>query len=168
VTTEQDADFDGWYVQAYPRVRAAVTLAVGDADLAEEATAEAFARALVHWSKVKRASSSHAWVYTVAMNQVRSTLRRRGVERRWLRRHANEPVVHQAAPVEPDDPLWRAVGQLPRRARTAVALRYVADLSEAEVAEAMGIARGTVAATLHQARKRLGEMLADNEEERTQ
>jgi DNA-directed RNA polymerase specialized sigma24 family protein len=44
----------------------------------------------------------------------------------------------------------------------------VADLSEAEVAEAMGIARGTVAATLHQARKRLGEMLADNEEERTQ
>lgn len=168
MTTERDADFDGWYVQAYPRVRAAVTLAVGDADLAEEATAEAFARALVHWSKVKSAASSHAWVYTVAMNQVRSTLRRRGVERRWLRRHANERVVHQPPPVEPDDPLWRAVGQLPRRARTAVALRYVADLSEAEVAEVMGIARGTVAATLHQARKQLGELLADNEEERTQ
>jgi DNA-directed RNA polymerase specialized sigma24 family protein len=32
----------------------------------------------------------------------------------------------------------------------------------------MGIARGTVAATLHQARRRLGEMLTDNEEERTQ
>ena len=104
MTTERDADFDGWYVQAYPRVRAAVTLAVGDADLAEEATAEAFARALVHWSKVKDATSSHAWVYTVAMNQVRSTLRRRGVERRWLRRHANEPVVHQRPPVEPAVP----------------------------------------------------------------
>jgi RNA polymerase sigma factor (sigma-70 family) len=169
VTTDPEAGFDGWYVQAYPRVRAAVTLAVGDDDLAEEATAEAFARALLHWPKVSRATSSHAWVYTVAMNQVRSTLRRRGVERRWLRRQAGQPVVHQAPPVEPDDPLWRAVGQLPRRARTAVALRYVADLSEAEVAEVMGIARGTVAATLHQARKRLGELLADNhEEERTQ
>ncbi len=168
VTTDRDADFDGWYVQAYPRVRAAVTLALGDADLAEDATAEAFAKALVHWSKVKAATSSHAWVYTVAMNQARSTLRRRGVERRWLRRQAAQPAVHQAPPVEPDDPLWRAVGQLPPRARTAVALRYVADLSEAEVADVMGIAKGTVAATLHQARKRLAELLADtNEEERT-
>lgn len=167
VSTVRDAEFEGWYVQAYPRVRAAVTLAVGDADLAEEATAEAFARAVVHWSKVRAAASSQAWVYTVAMNQVRSTLRRRRVERRWLRGQATQPIVHQPPPVEPDDPLWRAVGQLPRRARTAVALRYVADLSEAEVAEVMGIARGTVAATLHQARKRLGELLADHEEERT-
>jgi RNA polymerase sigma factor (sigma-70 family) len=167
VTTEPDPEFDGWYVQAYPRVRAAVTLAVGDADLAEDATAEAFARALVHWSTVKSAASSHAWVYTVAMNQVRSTLRRRGVERRWLRRQAREPLVHQPPPVEPDDVLWRAVGQLPRRARTAVALRYVADLSEAQVAEVMGVARGTVAATLHQARQRLGELLAEHQEGRT-
>ena len=168
MTTERDAGFDEWYVQAYPHVRTAVTLAVGDVDLAEEATAEAFARALVHWAKVRNATSSHAWVYTVAMNQVRSTLRRRSVERRWLRKQAGQPTVHQPPPAEPDDPLWRAVGQLPRRARTAVALRYVADLSESEVAEVMGIARGTVAATLHQARKRLGELLADNhEEERT-
>jgi RNA polymerase sigma-70 factor (ECF subfamily) len=167
VSTDPDAEFEGWYVQAYPRVRAAVTLAVGDPDLAEEATAEAFARAVVHWPKVRAAASAQAWVYTVAMNQVRSTLRRRRVERRWLRRQASEPVLHVPPPVEPDDPLWRAVAQLPRRARTAVALRYVADLSEAEVAEVMGVARGTAAATLHQARKRLGELLAENEEERT-
>jgi RNA polymerase sigma-70 factor (ECF subfamily) len=167
VSTDPDAEFEGWYVQAYPRVRAAVTLAVGDPDLAEEATAEAFARAVVHWPKVRAAASPQAWVYTVAMNQVRSTLRRRRVERRWLRRQASEPALHVPPPVEPDDPLWRAVAQLPRRARTAVALRYVADLSEAEVAEVMGVARGTAAATLHQARKRLGELLAENEEERT-
>lgn len=167
MNTDRDAEFGGWYVQAYPRVRAAVTLAIGDTDLAEEATAEAFARALVHWQKVRAADSSLAWVYTVAMNQVRSTLRRRRVERRWLRQQASEPAVRQPPPVEPDDPLWHAVAQLPRRARTAVALRYVADLSEAEVAEVMGIARGTASATLHQARKRLAELLADNEEERT-
>jgi RNA polymerase sigma-70 factor (ECF subfamily) len=169
VTTDRDAGFDEWYVQAYPRVRAAVTLSVGEPDLAEEATAEAFARALVHWPKVKTATSSHAWVYTVAMNQVRSTLRRRALERRWLRRQAAGPATYQDPPVEPDDPLWRAVRQLPRRARTAVALRYVADLSEAEVADVMGIARGTVGATLHQARKRLAELLAEDHhtEERT-
>jgi RNA polymerase sigma-70 factor (ECF subfamily) len=56
--------------------------------------------------------------------------------------------------------LWAAVAQLAPRARTAVALRYIADLSEVEVAEAMGISSGTVAATLNKARTRLGELLA--------
>jgi RNA polymerase sigma-70 factor (ECF subfamily) len=168
VTTDPSAGFDTWYVHAYPRVHTAVRLAVGEADLADEATAEAFARALLHWSKVRDAVSPQAWVYTVAMNQTRSVLRRRSIERRWLRRQAAEPVADQQPPTEPDDALWQAVGQLPLRARTAVALRYVGDLSEAEVAEVMGIARGTVAATLNHARKRLAELLDDQpEEERT-
>lgn len=165
---ERDLGFDEWFVHAYPRVKAAVSLSVGDANLAEEATAEAFSRALLHWSKLQGSRSPNGWVYTVAMNQVRSTLRRRRVERRWLRRQPDPSSQQHAAPSEPDDPLWQAVRQLPRRARTAVALRYIADMSEQEVADAMGIAIGTVKATLHQARKRLAQDLAkDNEQERT-
>lgn len=150
-------DFDGWYADEFPRVRAALTLAVRDAGLAEEATAEAFARALVHWRKVSATRSPAAWVYTVALNQVRSTVRRRRLERRWVQR---QRVEHAAAPPDPDDELWRAVARLAPRARTAVALRYVADLTEAEVARAMGVTRGTVAATLHHARRQLAELLA--------
>lgn len=41
-----------------------------------------------------------------------------------------------------------------------MALRYVADLPEAEIAEIMGVARGTVAATLSSARKQLALQLA--------
>ena len=57
--------------------------------------------------------------------------------------------------------VMRAVQRLPARARTAVVLRYVADLTEAEVAEAMGVAPATVAATLSNARRRLAVLLAD-------
>jgi RNA polymerase sigma factor (sigma-70 family) len=150
-------EFEAWYAREFPRVRAALALAVGDAGLAEEATAEAFARALAGWPKVSAATSPAAWVYTVALNQVRSTLRRVRLERRWAQRQRAESAP---PPAEPDDQLWRAVAALPARARTAVALRYVADLPEAEVAAAMGIARGTVAATLHQARKQLAVVLS--------
>lgn len=59
----------------------------------------------------------------------------------------------------PDDELWSAVRSLPERQRLAIALRYVADLTEAEVAEAMGVRPGTVAATLSKARTQLATQL---------
>ncbi len=151
-------DFSVWYAASYGRVHRAISLAVGDADLAEEATAEAFARALVHWRTVRNADRPDAWVYRVALNQARSVLRRRRLEQRW---RARQQVVHQPPPEEPDSALWQAVSRLGPRARTAIALRYVADLPEAKVAEAMGITRGAVASTLHKARAKLGELLAE-------
>jgi RNA polymerase sigma-70 factor (ECF subfamily) len=154
---ESPDDFSQWYAACMPRIVRALTLAVGDAGLAEEAAAEAFARALVHWRSVRH-DRRERWVFQVALNQVRSRFRRHRLEQRWAQR---QQIVHQAPPADPDTALWTAVAQLPPRARTAVALRYVADLSEAEVAQAMGIARGTVAATLHKARHRLSQLLAD-------
>lgn len=151
-----DEGFSAWYASAYGRVRRAVTLSVGDPGLAEEATAEAFARALVHWKSVLAMGHPEAWVYRVALNQVRSQWRRGRLERRWLER---QRIGHQPPPPEPQTAIWLAVAELAPRARTAIALRYIADLSEAEVAAAMEISRGTVAATLHKARVRLGELL---------
>ena len=156
MTLSPDADFSAWYVATYPRVRRTLTLAVGDAELADEATAEAFARALERWAQVRRADAPHAWVHTVGLNLVRSTLRRRGLERRWL---ARQRVEHFPAPPEPDGPLWQAVAALPDRQRTAVALRYVADLTEQQVGDVMGISRGAVASTLSAARASLARRL---------
>lgn len=152
-----DPDFATWFAREFPRVKATVALAVGDHELAEEAAAEAFARALARWSSLRRDGYPNAWVYTVAMNQVRSWARRGRLERRYL---ARQHVRHAGPPPEPEPALWQAVAALPPRARTAVALRYVADLTETLVAEAMGITRGTVAATLHAARRRLADDLA--------
>jgi RNA polymerase sigma factor (sigma-70 family) len=155
-------EFESWYAREFPRVAATLALAVGDPGLAEEATAEAFARALTRWGQISRAGSPTGWVYTVALNQVRTTLRRRRLERRWA---ARQRIESTPPPADPDDELWRAVAALPERARIAIALRYVADLTETEVAAAMDVARGTVAATLHTARKRLARALAPDPEE---
>jgi RNA polymerase sigma-70 factor (ECF subfamily) len=153
---DERGDFAQWYAASYARVLRAVTLAVGDVGVGEEATAEAYARALMHWRTVRATHRPEAWVYRTALNHVRSRLRRARLERRWI---ARQKIGSHPPPPEPPTALWAAVAQLAPRARTAVALRYIADLSEAEVAEAMGISRGTVAATLNKARTRLGELL---------
>ncbi len=43
-----------------------------------------------------------------------------------------------------DEPLWQALRALPPRQRAVIVLRYYEDLSEAEIARAMGVSRGTV------------------------
>ena len=159
MSDDETDGFADWYAREFPRVRAALALATGDTGLAEEAAAEAFARALARWSRLSRGGTPTGWVYTVALNQVRSRFRRLATERRWL---ARQRAGHVAPPPEPDPALWDAVARLGPRARTAVALRYVADLSEAEVAEAMGLTRGAVASTLHKARARLAVLLSDS------
>lgn len=148
--------FDDWYRAELPRVRQALTLATGDSALAEEATAEAFARAVVHWPRLRTTDSPAGWVYTTALNQVRRSWRRALFEHRHARRHRNEAAQ---PPELPDPALWRAVAELPERARTAIALRYIADLTETEVAAAMNVSRGTVATTLSRARVTLAARL---------
>ena len=56
--------------------------------------------------------------------------------------------------------VWRAVRALSPRQRTAVALRYVLDLPEPEVARIMGVSRGSASATLVAARRTLVSLLA--------
>lgn len=56
--------------------------------------------------------------------------------------------------------VWAALGNLSPRQRAAVVQRYYLEMSEAEMAEEMGIAPGTVKWHLHQARERLRKMLA--------
>ena len=56
--------------------------------------------------------------------------------------------------------MWEAVRSLPERQRTAVALRYVLDLPEAEVAALMGITRGAASSYLTAARRTLAVALA--------
>jgi RNA polymerase sigma factor (sigma-70 family) len=158
-------DFSSWYAGAAPRVLLTLRAVLGDELLAEEAVAEAFARAYGRWRKVSAMESPTGWVYVVALNHARSSARRR---RRELDQAAEHPGIETSPGPEPADPVWAAVGRLSTRARTAVALRYIADLPEAEVARLMGVSRGTVATTLHRARKALEAELRVEWEDRLQ
>src|SRR5699024_7295253 len=137
-------DFADWYGALWPQVLRSVTVTIGDRDLAEEATAEAFARALARWPAAIELRSPVAWLHTVAVNHVRSRWRRNRLERRVMERMSRLAEPHRDDPDLPDDALWAAVAALPERARDIVALRYVVDLPEADIAAELGISRGTV------------------------
>ena len=148
----RDAAFAAWYRNEHPRLLAAMTVVTRDLDTAQDITADAFARALAAWSRVSAMDSPTGWTYRVAVNLARRRARRAALEARLLRRM---PPPEPGLPPERAIELWDAVRALPPRARTAIALRYAAGLSEAEVAEAMHVAIGTASATLSAARRAL-------------
>jgi DNA-directed RNA polymerase specialized sigma24 family protein len=62
--------------------------------------------------------------------------------------------------------LWSLLDGLPPRQRTAVVLRHVSDLTESDIAAAMGVTRSTVSNTLHDAYRNLRDMLEASVEEK--
>lgn len=157
-------DFDDWYGELRPRLTVALAAWCGDTAIAVDATDEAFVRALERWDRVRRLDSPAGWVWRTAANLVRRTMRRQRLEARALRRHAAGRSTSLAGPVPDDLDLVAALGHLTDRQRTAIVLHYVADLPHAEVAVMLGVATGTVAATLHQSRVRLAGLLTEQHE----
>ena len=147
-----DSEFAAWYRNEHPRLLATMTIVTRDLHTAQDVTSEAFARALAAWGRVSAMDSPTGWTYHVALNLARRRARRAALEQRLLRRIV---ASDDGLPVERSAELWDAVRALPPRARTAIALRYAAGLTEAEVAAAMHVALGTASATLSAARRTL-------------
>lgn len=156
-------DFEEWYRSTHPRLLAALLAFTGSGELARDSVDEGCMRAVAHWERVGGMANPDAWVYRTAINHAKRRLRRASLERRLLPRSV--PTVEVLA--GPAGEIWDVVGTLPIRQRAAIVLRYVVDLSEAEVAEVMGVSRGTVASTLSDARRRLGAILSDDMERLT-
>ena len=150
-------DFETWYRTEYPRVVNALTLLTGDQQVAIDAASEAFVRALAKWSRVSQMDRPGGWLYKVALNDARKRLRRAARDRSTAPELDWTALAYQ--PSEPDVQLWAAVSRLPDRTRTAVVLRYVADLTEPAIAAALGVKRGTVATMLRRAHLALADDL---------
>jgi RNA polymerase sigma-70 factor (ECF subfamily) len=108
---------------------------------AEEVAQDTMVKAYVRWRKVQR--HARPWVCRVAVNGALGIVRRRG------RRHHVEPQVGFQTDVADRIHLQRLLANLSRRQRDVVALRYLADMSEAEVADELGISAGTVKTHAH-------------------
>jgi RNA polymerase sigma-70 factor (sigma-E family) len=121
---------------------------------AEEALAEAYARAFARWSTVRGSLSPAAWVVRTAVNANISWWRRRRRER--LDATAGEDVAVSDVSGSATD-LVRAVADLPVRQREVVVLRYLLDLDTAQTAITLGMAPGTVTSHLHRALRTLRE-----------
>jgi DNA-directed RNA polymerase specialized sigma24 family protein len=123
-----------------------------DPDAADEATAEAFARAYMHWDDtVAEHPNPRAWILKVAWNHYVSSWRG------WEGRLAPEPPVPPwPAPQLPVDPqVAKAIRSLPQGQRDVLVLAALGDMTPTEIAEVLGKAPGTVRAQLHRARARL-------------
>lgn len=153
--------FERWYRSTWAKLVAALALVDGDLETAADAADEAFAKAAAHWPRVKAMDNPAGWVYQVGVNLQRRRLRREAVERRLLHLHR---VGDRFGPVEPDllVAVRDSIAGLPRRQRVAIVLTYFADLSQREVAEAMGVTRATVASTLSHARAALANSLKEH------
>lgn len=126
---------------------------VGAAE-AEEVVQEAFERAMREPAFFDRISEPAAWLRTVTARCALGRLRRRRVfERLRLR-----PVSSGVEPWERAD-LALALGRLASRERVAVVLRYFADASYDEIADALGVASPSVGPLLTRARAHLREAL---------
>ena len=151
--------FEDFYASEHGRLVTTLLLATGDAEIAREATDEAFTRALQAWRRVQHMDSPAGWTYRVALNVVRRRGRRAALERRLLAGRARPAGTGVVPP--PAGEAWHLVAELPDRQRTAVVLRFVADLTEVEIAKVMGVSRSTVSSTLADATRSLGRALAE-------
>ncbi|HEY3214646.1 MAG TPA: sigma-70 family RNA polymerase sigma factor [Actinomycetota bacterium] len=142
---------------SYPRLVAAVALTSGSRPAAEDAVQEALIRAWERSDKGEEIDSLEGWVTTVALNLVRSGLRRIRSERRARARLASPRlgVPPTADRIDVD----RALAALPRRQREAAVLRYYLQMSTVDAAGAMRVSEGTVKSSLARARAALADQL---------
>lgn len=145
----KDEDFAAFYEEARAVCLRAVYAAVGDWSLAEEATAEAFARAYASWRKVSRHPAPRAWVVRTALNTHISWWRRRRREVAWDASHDSED--RSPGSIQLDRQVMQALQTLPGRQREVVVLRIFLDLDTKTTARALGVAPGTVMTHLSRA-----------------
>ena len=121
---------------------------------ADDCYQETWLSALRAYPRLRDASALRSWILTIAHRKAIDHLRAR-------RRHGvpvadvPETADPRTPPVPGDEELFAAVRELPDKQRTAVALRFVADMAYAEVGEVMGSTEEAARRNVHEALKRL-------------
>lgn len=129
---------------------------LGDPDEALDALQETYARALRQPGFLEADFHRRAWLYRVAGNLGRSTLRRL---KRWLRPHPPPPestsVVEQVIATESQRRVQDALARLSYQYRQVLLLRFYQELSYEEIAEVLAVPLGTVMSRLNRAKGQL-------------
>lgn len=122
-------------------------LLVDDMATAEDVVHDAFIALQQNAHKLRNPSAALAYLRTTVVNNSRSLLRKRQTVRRHLSlaREENAAAADAELIVAAEhQEVLAAVRQLPQRQQEVLVLRYWSNLSEAEIAEALGISRGAV------------------------
>jgi RNA polymerase sigma factor (sigma-70 family) len=146
--SEDNAEFAEFFAASWDPCLRAVAASTGNMTLAEDQTAEAFARAWSSWHKVRNHPAPRAWVVRSALNAGAS----------WWHRRSKETALisHDIAGADSqgsglDAAVLTALRRLPARPREVIVLRVFLDLDVDTTARHLGIAPGTVRAHLSRA-----------------
>lgn len=143
-------------------------LVVGDANVAEDVTQEAFVKAYRALPRFRAEGSFRPWLLRIVRNEALNNRRAWGRQERLALRLVHDAVSGGAAP-SPEttvmtgierETVLAAVGELPDRYRDIVSLRYLLGLSEAETAATLGVPLGTVKSRTARALDRLESALS--------
>lgn len=128
---------------------------------AEDAVHEAFVQVIRTISSLRDPAAFRPWFYRIVINAAKRLSRRRWFAPAFMAPEASpeEKVIG----TEEIEAVQAALADLPALHREVLILRYYADLSEAEIAEALGIAAGTVKSRLHRAKEALEARLRSRE-----
>jgi RNA polymerase sigma-70 factor (sigma-E family) len=134
------------YTGHYHQLVRLALLLVRDLQTAEEVVQDAFEAMHLAWKRLHDQEKALAYLRQTVVNRSRSVLRhRKVVDLHQPKAAPDEPSAeHAAMALIERTAVIAALGSLPVRQREAIVLRYYADLSEADIAAAMGISRGAV------------------------
>ena len=167
IRTEVPQDLaDLFRVRHLELVRLAALL-VGDQASAEDVVQDVFLKVCARWDRLTESGVAVSYFRTAVVNACRSVHRRRTIARRFggtveAALWAEPEPSAEAAVILAEDRrrVLRALATLPYRQREAIVLRFYGRLTEPEIAESMGISRGTVKSTLSRGLDSLGSRLA--------
>ncbi|MDL4814266.1 SigE family RNA polymerase sigma factor [Actinomadura opuntiae] len=139
------AEFRRFFERHHRELARLAFLLLGDADAADDLTADAFVAAWTRWDRVRAADQPAAYVRRILVNlcnsRIRTLIRERGklaILAPGEEQRTDGPDVPAVVDVR------AALQRLPLRKRACVVLRFAFDLSEQETARALGISVGTV------------------------
>jgi RNA polymerase sigma-70 factor (sigma-E family) len=153
------AEFDAFYAGSSGRVLGQLYAMTGNRSEAEDAVAEAYARAWQRWSTVRDCDSPEAWVRRVA-SRIAVSSWRKTVNR--LRAHHRDTLSQETEGLSPDHvALVAALRKIPADQRRVIVLHHLVGLSVAEISAEVAAPTGTVKARLARGRKAMAEHLSD-------
>ena len=134
------------YSEHYRALVRLAALLVRDTPTAEEVVQDSFVAMHGGWQRLRDTEKALAYLRQAVVNRSRSVLRHRTVVDKNLQKAPPDmpSAEHGALVLLERSAVVAALRGLPDRQREAIVLRYYADLSEAEIATAMGISRGAV------------------------